>query len=97
MSCLFAMIKPTELTTFMAHAPTSDTADFLSAISAIAPSFSLFSLVFSLFISLEEEKKREVEAKVKQQPESVTAKEMGVYSVCSAQLRENLCRKKHDI
>lgn len=32
MSCLFAMMMPTELTTFIAHAPTSDTAGgFFSA------------------------------------------------------------------
>ena len=35
MSCLFAIIMPTELITFMAHAPTSDTAEELFSLSIV--------------------------------------------------------------
>ncbi|RZS17656.1 hypothetical protein BHM03_00049858 [Ensete ventricosum] len=48
MSCLLAMIMPTELTTFIAHAPTSDTTGFFSR--SMAGAFPL-DLVFKLVSS----------------------------------------------
>lgn len=36
MSCLLAMMIPTELVTFIAHAPTSDTADAFFSFSALS-------------------------------------------------------------